>query len=109
MPFALDDYADGFCSSNGGFWGRRFGFGIGGCRVDWGWKWDVPLTTEVDAVVRFATDAVELHVFVEEGLGGYVSAIGGSISFIVNDKREGLGGQTRIRSPGRLCLQGRGL
>lgn len=45
---------------------------MGWCGVDCGWKWDVPLTTEIDAAVRFATCADEVHVFMEEGIGDYV-------------------------------------
>jgi len=90
VAFALDDYADGFCSGDGRFWGARVGVGVGvgvgWCGVDCGWKWDVPLTTEIDAAVGFAASADEVHVFVEEGIGDYVSAIAGGISFAVNGK-----------------------
>lgn len=50
----------------------------------------MPLTTEVDTAIGFATGADEAHVFVEEGIGDYVSAIGGGVSFEVNGKREEL-------------------
>ena len=95
MAFALDNYAEGFGSGDGRLWGAGVGAGVGArvgwCWVDCGWKWDVPLTTEVDAAVGFATGTDKVHIFVEEGIGDYVSAIGEGISFVANGKRKEFG------------------